>query len=102
MRRRGFDKDEPPAAAPGSARKQVESVFKSLDMYSNRKIAAEFTTAPSPAAKVSLTVGHWVMALLFLCELLVFLRVEERDHVVVDRSMGQRLKIGLNITFPAR
>jgi hypothetical protein len=41
------------------------------------------------------------MALLFLCELLVFLRVEERDHVVVDRSMGQRLKIGLNITFPA-
>ena len=101
MRRRGFDKDESPAAAPGSARKQVESVFKSLDMYSNRKIAAEFTTAPSTAAKVSLTVGHWVMALLFLCELLVFLRVEERDHVVVDRSMGQRLKIGLNITFPA-
>ena len=102
MRRRGAGEDDGfKAEKPSSARKQVESVFKSLDMYSNRKIAAEFTTAPSSASRMTTTAGHWIMCVLFFCELLVFLRVEERDHVVVDRSMGQQLRIGLNVTFPA-
>lgn len=102
MRRRGFDElsaGDGAASAP-SARKQVESVLKGLDMYSNKKIAAEFATAPSARSARLAKVGYGVMAVLFLWELRVYLRVEERDHVVVDKSLGKRMEIRLNVTFP--
>ena len=61
MRRRGGggeDGDADRSARPSSARKQVESVFKSLDIYSNKKIAAEFTKAPSGASSNITTIGY--------------------------------------------
>jgi hypothetical protein len=30
-----------------------------------------------------------------------FLTVTERDHMTVDKSLGEKLRITLNVTFPA-
>mmetsp|Transcript_25413 Transcript_25413/g.76330 ORF Transcript_25413/g.76330 Transcript_25413/m.76330 type:complete len:416 (-) Transcript_25413:13-1260(-) len=99
MRRRGV-KDEPAPAPRREVIKNVEKVLKSMDVYSNNKVAAEFTTPETRAAGKMTKASYWVMLALFICELRVFMRVEERDHVVVDRSLGQKLRIGLNVSFP--
>mmetsp|Transcript_27874 Transcript_27874/g.83655 ORF Transcript_27874/g.83655 Transcript_27874/m.83655 type:complete len:411 (-) Transcript_27874:18-1250(-) len=101
MRRRGAAPEDAAASGPSPIKRQLSSTLKALDVYSNSKIAAEFTTAPSAASSRLARYSYGVMLALFLCELRVFARSEERDHVVVDRSLGERLRIRLDVTFPA-
>ena len=102
MRRRGANADAPPPRPePSPIKRKVNATLKKIDLYSNNRVAAEFTTAPPKESSRLAVASYWVMLVLFLSEFRIFLRTEERDHVVVDRSMGQQLRIRLNVTFPA-
>ena len=102
MRRRGANADAPtPRPEPSPIKRKVNATLKKIDLYSNNRVAAEFTTAPPKESSRLAMASYWVMLVLFLSEFRIFLRTEERDHVVVDRSMGQQLRIRLNVTFPA-
>ena len=102
MRRRGATADAPtPRPEPSPIKRKVNATLKKIDLYSNNRVAAEFTTAPPKESSRLAVASYWVMLVLFLSEFRIFLRTEERDHVVVDRSMGQQLRIRLNVTFPA-
>ena len=101
MRRRGAAADAPtPRPEPSPIKRKVNATLKKIDLYSNNRVAAEFTTAPPKESSRLAVASYWVMLVLFLSEFRIFLRTEERDHVVVDRSMGQQLRIRLNVTFP--
>jgi hypothetical protein len=102
MRRRGAGADAPARPVELSPMKRkVNATLKKIDLYSNNRVAAEFTTAPPKESSRLVRASYWVMLILFLSEFRIFMRKEERDHVVVDRSMGQQLRIRLNVTFPA-
>ena len=102
MRRRGANADAPPPRPePSPIKRKVNATLKKIDLYSSNRVAAEFTTAPPKESSRLAVASYWVMLVLFLSEFRIFLRTEERDHVVVDRSMGQQLRIRLNVTFPA-
>lgn len=93
------DSPVPTFTFPGN-RKQLVSAIKSLDAYSNSKVASEFSSSSEVGRKLSIA-GYVVMALLVLSEFFTFLRVEEREHMVVDTSLGQQLNISMNVTFHA-
>ncbi|KAJ1447846.1 endoplasmic reticulum vesicle transporter-domain-containing protein [Pelagophyceae sp. CCMP2097] len=104
MRRRGAPADDAGDARPVPRRKALSDALKNLDVYSNHKVAAEFTekTPASDSRSTALTRTAWIlMAVLLLAELRAFLTVTERDHMTVDKSLGEKLRITLNVTFPA-
>ena len=84
-----------------ASRKSLASAVKALDVYSNSKVATEFCVTTSEASKKLSLAGYCVMAMLVLAETWTYLTVEDRDHLKVDTSLGQRLNITLNVTFPA-
>ena len=91
MRRRGANADAPtPRPEPSPIKRKVNATLKKIDLYSNNRVAAEFTTAPPKESSRLAVASYWVMLVLFLSEFRTSLRTEERDHVVVDRSMGQQ------------
>ena len=72
--------------------------FSSLDMYP--KTLQEFRQRTLTGAIVSITVAV-LIALLTLGEVADLLRVKRQDHLFVDTTRGEQLRINLNITFPA-
>lgn len=77
---------------------QLVNKLKSFDVYP--KTLDDFKEKTSTGAAVSL-VSCLVILVLFLSELSSYLRSETVDHLYVDTSTGQKLRINLNITFPS-
>ncbi|KAJ8613958.1 hypothetical protein CTAYLR_008793 [Chrysophaeum taylorii] len=107
LRKRGSLSSSASASAPSSSSsssssssKRIAKVVKALDVYSNSKVAREFTEASDRAKQLS-RFGYAVMGVLLVSEVRAYLRVEERDHMVVDTTLGERLNITLNVSFPA-
>ena len=72
--------------------------FSSFDVYP--KTLQEFRSRTLTGAFVSIGCAI-VIALMALVEVADFMTVKRVDHLVVDTSRGQQLRINLNITFPA-
>jgi len=72
--------------------------FSSFDVYP--KTLQEFRQRTLTGAIVSLSVAV-VISLLTLGEVVDFLRVKRQDHLFVDTTRGEMLRINMNITFPA-
>ena len=72
--------------------------FSSFDVYP--KTLQEFRQRTLTGAIVSISVAV-VISLLTLGEVVDFLRVKRQDHLFVDTTRGEMLRINMNITFPA-
>lgn len=108
--RRGRHNARQPAVVEESAfvvfptdRKELVSAIKQLDVYSNSKVASEYTVGSgSDGAGRKLSIfGYVMMGILTLSEIAALMRVEERDHLVVDTSLDQTLNISMDVTFHA-
>mmetsp|Transcript_55690 Transcript_55690/g.120327 ORF Transcript_55690/g.120327 Transcript_55690/m.120327 type:complete len:368 (-) Transcript_55690:189-1292(-) len=73
------------------------SRFRNLDVYS--KVHDDYRVKTQSGGFISL-VAILTMAILLFSELRTYLTVEVVDHIIVDTSLGQKLAIGMNITFP--
>ena len=72
--------------------------FSSLDVYP--KTLSEFRHRTFTGAVVSITVIV-LISLLAIVEFVDFASIKKVDHLFVDTSRGQPLRININITFPA-
>mmetsp|Transcript_27358 Transcript_27358/g.38860 ORF Transcript_27358/g.38860 Transcript_27358/m.38860 type:complete len:413 (-) Transcript_27358:93-1331(-) len=72
--------------------------LKRLDIY--QKLDENYRVQTSLGAILSL-VGWVVIAILVLAEINNYLTPSFKEHMVVDTSLGQQLRININITFHA-
>ena len=72
--------------------------LKNFDLY--HKVDEEFRVQTSFGAALSL-VGWVVIGVLLLAEIRSFVAPEIKEHLVVDTSMGERLRVNFNVTFHA-
>jgi hypothetical protein len=84
-----------PRATPGWADR-----LRALDAFPKaRDEAAEFFERTAAGGAITLAAAA-VMALLFLSELHLFLRVRTTHELSVDASRGEQLAVHFNVTFP--
>ena len=79
---------------------RVARHVRHLDVYSNNKLSPEFKVQTEMGGQISL-VGWVVTLVLFLGELSTYLTVSTHEHMVVDTTLGHKLRIDMNVTFPA-
>ena len=80
----------------------VTKIVKKFDMYA--KVKEEYTVKKPPStSSSSRTIIAWVLtAVLTLSELWGYATsTGTKEHMLVDTSLGQKLRINVNITFPA-
>jgi hypothetical protein len=94
MRQRSRPKEPASSSEPVSA---IAQTIKRLDVYP--KTLDDFKERTGSGAVVSL-VSLSVIALLVISELSAYLTPTTVDHLYVDSSRGERIKVNLNITFP--
>lgn len=93
MRRRNVGVSE---AEQSSARKVIASL-KHLDVYN--KVHEDFVQKSQAGGAVTI-VTSFLVVLLFWAELTEFFRIEVDHSISVDTRLKQKLRIGLNVTFP--
>ena len=72
--------------------------IKNYDIYT--KVEEDFSIQTSTGASLSL-VGWIIIAVLVMSEIAFFLGPVSQEHMIVDTTLGQRLKINIDITFHA-
>ena len=81
---------------------KVAKLVKKFDMYA--KVKEEYTVKRAPSVAAAYRNGFaWALtALLTLSELWTYAASNAtKEHMLVDTTLGQKLRINLNITFPA-
>ena len=89
------------AAAPPtdeSATKTVRRQLKKLDIFDKVQTEDQIQTSHGG---VQTLLTYIVMSVLFISELSAYLSTTTTEHVKVDPSAGGRLRINVNISFPA-
>lgn len=76
----------------------LEQRLKAFDIYS--KVDEDFRVQTEGGGWISI-LGWVVISLLVLLELRSFFLVEYKEHMIVDTSLRQKLKINIDITFHA-
>jgi hypothetical protein len=94
MRQRRAAQEPASSSEPVSV---IAQTIKRLDVYP--KTLDDFKERTGSGAVVSL-VSLSVIALLVISELSAYLTPTTVDHLYVDSSRGERIKVNLNITFP--
>jgi len=80
----------------------VTKIVKKFDMYA--KVKEEYTVKKPPStSSSSRTIIAWALtAALTLSELWSYATsTGTKEHMLVDTSLGQKLRINVNVTFPA-
>lgn len=80
----------------------VTKIVKKFDMYA--KVKEEYTVKKPPStSSSSRTIIAWALtAVLTLSELWSYATsTGTKEHMLVDTSLGQKLRINVNVTFPA-
>lgn len=80
----------------------VTKIVKKFDMYA--KVKEEYTIKKPPStSSSSRTIIAWALtAVLTLSELWSYATsTGTKEHMLVDTSLGQKLRINVNVTFPA-
>ena len=72
--------------------------IKNYDIYT--KVEDDFSTQTSTGASLSL-IGWIIIAVLVMSEIAMYLGPMPSEHMIVDTTLGQRLKINVDITFHA-
>lgn len=72
--------------------------LKNLDFY--QKLDENFSVQTSGGATMTL-IGWIIIAALVLAEVRHYRNPEFKEHMVVDTTLGEKLKVNLNITFHA-
>lgn len=74
--------------------------MKRLDFF--QKVETDMTVKTERGAKATL-IGYTIIAILIFAEILSWRasNAELLEHVVVDTSLGKKMRVSLNITFPA-
>ena len=72
--------------------------IKNYDIYT--KVEDDFSTQTSTGASLSL-IGWIIIAVLVMSEIAMYLGPMPSEHMIVDTTLGQRLKINIDITFHA-
>ena len=70
--------------------------LKNFDLY--QKVDEEFRVQTAFGAALSLA-GWVLIAILLLAEVRSFVAPEIKEHLVVDTSLGERLRVNFNVTF---
>mmetsp|Transcript_16272 Transcript_16272/g.27496 ORF Transcript_16272/g.27496 Transcript_16272/m.27496 type:complete len:415 (-) Transcript_16272:109-1353(-) len=93
-------KGKKPAAAtpPASPNPGIMRRLKNLDIYP--KIDESYRVQTSGGALLSI-IGWLLIAALTIMEINNYLTPKFKEHMVVDTSLGQQLKININVTFHA-
>jgi len=86
-----------PDDAPRTATSTIASTLKALDVYP--KTLDDFKERTRSGAAVSL-ISCSVIVLLVFSELHAYLTPKTVDHLYVDTTRGERIRINMNITFP--
>mmetsp|Transcript_21865 Transcript_21865/g.72429 ORF Transcript_21865/g.72429 Transcript_21865/m.72429 type:complete len:407 (-) Transcript_21865:1016-2236(-) len=82
---------------PEAASSHIASVVKSLDVYP--KTLDDFKERTGSGAAVSV-VSLSIIFLLVISEFYAYLTPTTTDHLYVDTSRGERIRVNLNLTFP--
>ena len=72
--------------------------IKNYDIYT--KVEEDFSSQTSTGASLSF-VGWIIIVVLVMSEVAFFLGPVSKEHMIVDTTLGQRLKINIDITFHA-
>ena len=94
LRQRRTVEQQPDEPAPVSA---VVETIKRLDVYP--KTLDDFKERTGSGAVVSLVSCAFIF-LLVVSELRAYLTTTTVDHLYVDTTRGERIRVNLNITFP--
>lgn len=70
--------------------------LKNFDVYT--KVEEDFVIQTSSGATLSL-IGWFIIAVLIISELSSYMSRTTKEHMVVDTSLGERLRINIDITF---
>jgi endoplasmic reticulum-Golgi intermediate compartment protein 3 len=103
LRRRTFDASVTASQSIGIIRSQTpqRDVVKSLD-FMFPKIDEDFTVRTKGGGVASL-VAYILVAVLVIAETVTWIgqRRVQMEHIAVDTSLGKRMRVNLNITFPS-
>jgi hypothetical protein len=76
----------------------LASHLKRFDIYT--KLEEDYKIQTSGGATVSI-VGWLIMAILIFGEFRSYMTPTVKEHMIVDTSLGQRLRVNINMTFHA-
>lgn len=98
---RGTNHDDDNERSKNDHRRESRAVVKSLD-FMFPKVDQEFTIQTDRGGVASL-VAFGLIALLCLAETISWFGANRAttEHVAVDTSLGRKMRVNLNITFPA-
>jgi len=81
---------------------RVKKMVKKLDMYA--RVDEQYTDRTGQDSRSVISLAAWVVtAILMLSEIWSYRSAvtQRKEHMLVDTSLGQKLRINMNITFPA-
>mmetsp|Transcript_29668 Transcript_29668/g.36108 ORF Transcript_29668/g.36108 Transcript_29668/m.36108 type:complete len:476 (+) Transcript_29668:104-1531(+) len=81
-------------------KRRVSAAVRKLDMFP--KVERDLTVSTDHGGLMTL-IGYGVILFLIFCELLGWIgqNRERVEHLVVDTSLGKKMRVNLNMTFPA-
>mmetsp|Transcript_6037 Transcript_6037/g.7686 ORF Transcript_6037/g.7686 Transcript_6037/m.7686 type:complete len:611 (+) Transcript_6037:44-1876(+) len=84
----------------GKGRKLKRTVVRNLDMFP--KIERDLTVKSSSGSKLTF-LAYSITVIIVLAEIYAFRKTNNtwKEHVVVDKSLNKKMRVDLNITFPA-
>jgi endoplasmic reticulum-Golgi intermediate compartment protein 3 len=81
---------------------KMTKMVKKFDMYAKVKDEYKVKATPSTSGTYLNMIAWSLIAILTLSELWTYARgTSTKEHMLVDTSLGQKLRINMNITFPA-
>jgi len=80
-------------------KKNVSTVVQNFDMFT--KVEQDLTVQTEHGGLISL-IGYAVIFFLVVCEIIGWTQQnrETIEHLVVDTSLGKKMRVNLNVTFP--
>ena len=72
--------------------------LRNFDIYT--KVEEDFVLQTNVGASLSL-VGWFIIIILVLAEINSYMTVQHKEHMIVDTTLGQHLRINIDITFHA-
>ena len=96
MRRRPGTDGEEAEADSSSFADGIKRALPKMDMYP--KIEQEYNTQTDKGGVISL-LAFVLMGILFLAELTTYMNPELKESIRVDQSLGDRLRVNVNMTF---
>lgn len=96
MRQRAVEEDEPATQDDQSMMTTVKRQLPKMDMFP--KLSEDYVQKTTSGGVVSI-ITYALMAILFLSEASTFVSTVVDEHIRVDNSLGEKLRINVNVTY---